>query len=224
MTDDKHCAECGATGELTRLEYKGKKTPWLCPKHSRPAFEGIAEEVVKDIDNRLNNVQTKGDSVTAKKTERQSDNLRLLPLTSKQLPCKLTNEELRKYGEELANTIDEVSNEEARQESVKKEMKSTLTGLQSKLTILSSKIRRGEEYRDVQVQPEMDFKQGVYREVRTDTGAIITERPLTDDERQEALPFGKATEEDKPETKPPKAKKASKKEAGEATFDQPATT
>lgn len=225
MIDDKKCAECGATGELTRLEYKGKKTPWLCPKCSMPAAEGIAEQVVKDIDERINKPQTNGDIVTKKKTKKKSqattDDLRLLPMTTKMLACALTPAELQEYGQELANVIENKATEEVRQENFKKEMKATLSGLDAEIAVLSSKIRQREERRDVQVQPEMDFKKSIYRETRTDTGAIITERPLTEDERQEALPFEKSDAGAESEKNPDKSK--AKKNAGAPTFDQPAT-
>jgi hypothetical protein len=219
MSEDKKCAECGATGGLTRLIYEGKQSPWLCPKHFTQhgnVVEEIIGDVVESIDQRLQETQAEGKVLSKKKT----DDVRLLPVITKQLACRLTPEELQAYGEQLANTIDEMSNEEARQEGFKKEMKSTLANLQATMTILSSKIRQREERRDVQVQPEMNFKKGVYREIRTDTGDLINERPLSEEERQEALPFEKEptdkaeTATEKKESKP----KAKGKKAGKPTF------
>lgn len=224
MTDEKKCAECGATGELTRLRYKGKETPWLCPKCSNPKLEKIIDNVVKEIDDAINDTQTKGDIVTAKKSEKKRDDLRLLPLRKKMLPCILTAEELQKYGGELAKVVEDIGTEMGRQTSFKQQMKATLSALESNAAALSSKICRQEELRDVDVQPEMNFNKGVYREIRTDTGAVISERPLTEEERQGFLPFDKPKAENKTEAVLPEIKKPkSKKKAGESTFEQTAT-
>ena len=114
----------------------------------------------------------------------------LKPIT-KFLPCKLTDQELLDYGAELGSTIQDISAEEARQTSMKTELKARMTALEAKSAELSTKITRQEELRDVKVEPRLDFKAGIYREVRTDTGEVIRERPITDDERQEELEIDK---------------------------------
>lgn len=122
---------------------------------------------------------------------KKADKLKLLPVETQMLTCQLTEDEIKEHGKQLAGVLDDISTEQARQNSFKKEMKATIAGLESRSAALSSQIRRGEELRGVQVQPELDFKQGVYRERRTDTNEIIRERAIEDDERQEHLDLGK---------------------------------
>lgn len=128
--------------------------------------------------------------------------MKLLPLQTKMLSCQLTDDEVRQYGLNLAVVLEDIGNEIARQASFKQELKAALSALESQAAALSSKIRRGEELRDVDVQPEYDFDAGMYRETRTDTGAVIKERALTEQERQERLDLDGASAgatEDEPE-------------------------
>lgn len=121
---------------------------------------------------------------------KKTDKLKLLPVETQMLTCQLTEDEIREHGQQLAGVLDDISTEQARQTSFKTEMKATIAGLESRSAALSSQIRRGEELRGVQVQPELDFDENVYRERRTDTDEIITERSIRDEERQEHLHLG----------------------------------
>lgn len=120
---------------------------------------------------------------------KKNDNLKLLPMQTQSLPCVLTADEIREYGQKLAKVLEDIGTENARQLSFKQQMKATLGALEAQAAGLGSKIRRGEELRDVDVQPELDFKKDVYRERRTDTDEIIMERSIEDDERQDTLPL-----------------------------------
>ena len=122
---------------------------------------------------------------------KKADKLKLLPVETQMLTCQLTEDEIRQHGQTLAAVLEDISTEQARQTSFKTEMKATIAGLESRSAALSSQIRRGEELRDVQVQPELDFGENVYRERRTDTDEIINERAIEEDERQEHLNLGK---------------------------------
>lgn len=123
------------------------------------------------------------------KEKKSPETIRKLTIRTKLLPCKLTDEELLKYGGELGAVIQDVTAEEDQQTSLKQDMKARLTSLEAERTALATKITRQEELRNVEVQPAIDFKKGVYQEVRIDTGELIFERPVTDEERQEYLPF-----------------------------------
>ena len=130
--------------------------------------------------------------------------IRKLEPRTKLLRCKLTRDELIKFGGELAQSLQDIVTESALQASMKQSMKAALASLEAKSAELSTKVARGEELRDVEVKPQLDFKASTYYEIRTDTGEKISQRPITDDERQENLEFEK-----KPESKKPSAKKGS---------------
>ena len=128
--------------------------------------------------------------------------IRKLEPRTKMMRFKLTRDELLKYGGELAQALQDIVTEEALQASMKQSMKAALASLEAKSSELSTKVARGEEYRDVEVDPRMDFAANMYYEVRRDTGEKIGQRPITEDERQENLEFGK---------KPPAKKDSSTK-------------
>lgn len=123
------------------------------------------------------------------KKAKTPEDIRMLKVRTKLLPCKLNDEELLKYGSELGAVIQDVTAEEDQQISLKQDMKARLTSLEAERTALATKITRQEELRNVEVQPAIDFNKGVYREIRVDTGELIFERPVTDEERQEYIQF-----------------------------------
>lgn len=113
--------------------------------------------------------------------------IRKLRETTELLPCRLTNEELLVYGNDLGATIQDIAAEVDRQESVKREMKSRMSKLEATRTELASKITRKEEYRDIKVEIILDFEADKYKKIRLDTGEVTFERPINDEERQESL-------------------------------------
>ena len=121
----------------------------------------------------------------SKKTKGES--IRRLPPYTRLLPCKLTDDELREYGQDLAKVRQDILTEEARQVSLKQQLKASLTELEARSLRLSSMIARGEEARDVEVEPRLDFRKSEYCEIRADTGERISERLITEEERQEHL-------------------------------------
>lgn len=106
----------------------------------------------------------------------------------KQLDCKLTEDEILKYGRALASINEQVDRAEVKKKSVVKELDSGIAELEAQRTGLVGKINRGAEYRDVKVCLVRDYEARTYHEERHDTGEIINERPLRDDERQSVLP------------------------------------
>ena len=104
------------------------------------------------------------------------------------LDCELKDHEILAYGRELAQVTSEAESEESRQASIKKEMAAKLAGLEARRTEISAKVNRGRELRDVQVEVTADFTAGTATETRLDTGEIVRERPLRDEEKQAELP------------------------------------
>jgi hypothetical protein len=104
------------------------------------------------------------------------------------LPVKLTDDELRARGQDLAAVCDDIGAETDRADSVKQELKARMTGLEARRSQLAALIRRGDELRDVEVLTLAHFASGTATVVRTDTGDVLLSRPLTDTERQIPLP------------------------------------
>lgn len=111
----------------------------------------------------------------------------MLKTITRNLPCRLTEEELRQRGDALAETVQELAAEESRQTDVKAQMKARLTELEAKQTRFAITISRKEEYRDIQCDLFVNADRGLVDVVRRDTSEVVETRPITDDERQRAL-------------------------------------
>ena len=105
---------------------------------------------------------------------------------TRSLPCKLTAAEFVARGQELAETVQGVNNEELNQKGIRDQLKAKLTELQSKQARLASVVARSEEYREVIVILEARAD-GKAQEAREDTGEILNVREMRDDEKQLAL-------------------------------------
>ena len=104
----------------------------------------------------------------------------------RQLPCELTDLELRRFGDELAVAVQDTTAEEDRQKQIKTEMKARIDELTARKARIALTISRREEYRDTEVRYCLDGN-GMVLEVRADTGEVLRTRPLADEERQLVL-------------------------------------
>ncbi len=119
---------------------------------------------------------------------KQKPENRVLRREVRMLSCNLTQSELIDRGASLAATIEDLASEESRQESEKREMKARLARIESERSRLASVVSRRAELRDVQTEEIINFQSGRVETVRMDTGEIFHDRPIRDEERQEALP------------------------------------
>ena len=103
------------------------------------------------------------------------------------LPCKLTNEELLDYGDQMARVQQDINAEEDRQKSAKEELKSRMAKLESQRSELANKVARKEEYRDVEVETTINYEAETYSKIRLDTGEVLFQREITEEERQMEL-------------------------------------
>lgn len=106
---------------------------------------------------------------------------------TQKLTCKLTDDEVRNAGTELAAVVQDIAAEKERQADVNAQMKARLTELQSKQTQLAIKVSRREDFRDIKVEYEINEGADIVTERRLDTSEVMTVRPARDDERQLAL-------------------------------------
>jgi hypothetical protein len=117
----------------------------------------------------------------------------LIKTVTRNVPCRLTEDELRQRGDSLAEVVESRHAEEKRQADLKSQMKARITELEAKQTQLAIAISRKEEYRDVSCDIFGDPTHDTATVVRRDTGEAIEKRPLTDAERQKALPLEPVT-------------------------------
>lgn len=105
----------------------------------------------------------------------------------RELPCAITDAEASVLGKKLADAIDEYEQEEAEQAEQKASMKQALADLKARQRRIALVLRRRTEERMVPYVIEADYAAGHAREIRTDTGEVLSSRPLTDRERQPSL-------------------------------------
>jgi hypothetical protein len=108
---------------------------------------------------------------------------------TKSLPVRLTLDEVLQKSADLAGTVQDYATEESRQADIKAQLRAKLTELDAKRTQLAIVVARKEEYRDVRCEVVADVETLLANITRTDTGEIVQSRPLTDSERQKALPL-----------------------------------
>lgn len=113
-----------------------------------------------------------------------SDTTEVLKKTVETLPVELTAAERGQRGIELSEVLDEIAKEESNQDSLKASMKSKKAALEAKRDALAFVVRSGKEMQSVDVEDVADFKAGKVSRVRLDTGEIVHERELMDEERQ----------------------------------------
>lgn len=102
----------------------------------------------------------------------------------KPLECQLTDPELKILSKELADEFYMRSLAEHRLEKVRAEIKGEIAAHNEKIERCITLIKSEKETRPVEVKITLDFKTGMKTILRLDTGEIIREQKLTDDERQ----------------------------------------
>lgn len=103
------------------------------------------------------------------------------------LSVRLTDDEQRALGHDLAGVLEEISNQLSREESIKKELKARMAGLEAQRDELATVVRRREQLRPIECVWERNYRDAIARKVRLDSGEIIASRPLREDERQPKL-------------------------------------
>ena len=102
------------------------------------------------------------------------------------LPCKLSDMELIERGQELADQVNAIQQEEAEQTNQKKAMRDKLTGMTNELERIAKIVDAREETRPVVVVGELvaTAEGQMVRETRTDTGEVLLLRQATGQELQ----------------------------------------
>lgn len=115
---------------------------------------------------------------------------------SKHLRHEFTSGELAELGGKLADQYDSLQNENDRFESDKAYHKAEISGIEKEVARLSRLIRARFEERLTECYFRWNAPiDGVVQIVRNDTGEIVQERSMSDDERQEELPLEAAPEQ-----------------------------
>ena len=119
----------------------------------------------------------------------------MIDTQEERLPCALTESELRARGEEIAKLIGDQEVEELEKKDSADTHNAEIKKLQTKQAQLAQELRERREYRWIPVKKVRVENTHLIQWIRTDTGEIVRERPMTEDERQlEIFPGGAAND------------------------------
>jgi len=115
------------------------------------------------------------------------------------LPVPLTDQEVAELGRSLAHeleTLDKVTKDKT---EITKAAKEEIERQQGVVNVLAKTLRDGTRETEVEVEESADYELGKWQTRRLDTGEVIDEREMTDEERlQRELPLV-AVDADDPE-------------------------
>lgn len=103
------------------------------------------------------------------------------------LRCPLTDEEHRAKGQELARILVEQAQLKSEHKARVSEMKDEAAEVADRVHDCREDVRLQSEVRSVEVEYIADFGRGVVECFRCDTGALVSSRALTNEERQLVL-------------------------------------
>lgn len=103
---------------------------------------------------------------------------------TKSLPVKLTDEEVLKYGRDVARAVADKGRIEIELDSVKVDYKGKISEQEGIIGKLSPRIHSGIETREVKCEEIKDYVKGTVTVTRLDTFDIIEDRPMREDEKQ----------------------------------------
>lgn len=107
--------------------------------------------------------------------------------TTRELPVKLTDAELRERAKELGAAIEDHAIAERQKKAAADDFKMQLEALDTKISNLGHIVTRGEEYRPVAITTRKDFERSKVETIRLDTNEVVDSRPMTLDEKQSGL-------------------------------------
>jgi hypothetical protein len=104
-----------------------------------------------------------------------------------QLRCTFTEPEMLEMGRSLCELLREQGKIAEEMAATRTEFKARLADVAGRIGETAGKIHAGYEVRDVRTETRLDFRAGIAKVIRLDTGEIIEERGLLNAERQMIL-------------------------------------
>lgn len=118
-------------------------------------------------------------------------------ITIRELRCDLDDAAVEKKVGRLRHLIDLAKETEGERDAAKERFKSKLGGIETERDKLLRAVADRAEYRDVECEERESDKLLKVELVRTDTGAVIDEWPLSAEERQKDLDLHESSKEAK---------------------------
>lgn len=103
---------------------------------------------------------------------------------TRSLRCELTDQEIHERAQTAARMVVTIDELESAAKAEAKRRKTFIEEKEAELRRLSAEIRDKATFREIDCERLYDYKLGLVREVRTDTGELLSERAMTYSERQ----------------------------------------
>jgi hypothetical protein len=127
--------------------------------------------------------KTKADATQAPKEKRER--------FERHLRVILTKVQVEEYADRAAHLLSEMDDREESLKVAAKQAKAEIESLAARMRELSGYVRDKAKYQDVECERVFDYARGTVTETRSDTGEQLSERAMTDAERQLALDLDK---------------------------------
>ncbi len=105
------------------------------------------------------------------------------------LKVSLKPEEVAERADRAAKLLEDRDHEESEFKAHGTHVRGRIAQMESEMRHLSGEVRTKCTYREVECERRFVYDTAVVQEVRLDTGEVISERPMTDREKQRDLPF-----------------------------------
>lgn len=131
---------------------------------------------------------------TKKNNKKKPDDIKTQPY-KRDLTVALTRDELDEVAQRMSHKIADRDIREAELKERAKRDKSALKDLETDIRRYANTIRDKAELREIQCERRFNFTTGRVIDVRTDTGVVLSERDMTEEERQKEIDFGDVDDE-----------------------------
>lgn|SRR5678815_803434 len=102
---------------------------------------------------------------------------------------ELSQDEIAERAQRAAHLLQKRDDRDADSKAAQKAAKAEIERIEAEMRAMSAEVRDKATYKPVPCERQYIYRTGVVREIRTDTGEVLRERPMSDRERQTELPI-----------------------------------
>ena len=108
---------------------------------------------------------------------------------TRQLKCVLTDEEIREASDCLARTLDELEMLQDEEKKIKADFKAQIEAKEAATRVQKNLVRDKYQFRPVRCTMTLNYTTLRVAVARDDTGEVVTERAMNEDEKQLKIEF-----------------------------------
>lgn len=111
----------------------------------------------------------------------------LVKKDTERLGCRLTDEERLEFSDMMADAQQALEAAEANKKSLVKQLNAEIEQAKARRDKLTNIVASRTEYREINIEIHFNYDTGKVSKIRTDTGELYQERPMTEKEKQRSL-------------------------------------